>query len=55
MTGGGAPKPPQLHYDVRREMGGAGILSGYGLTECPIITMAHVDDPDEKRAETEGR
>jgi cyclohexanecarboxylate-CoA ligase len=55
MTGGGAPKPPQLHYDVRREMGGAGIISGYGMTECPIITMAHIGDPDEKLAETEGR
>jgi acyl-CoA synthetase (AMP-forming)/AMP-acid ligase II len=55
MTGGGAPKPPQLHYDVRREMGGAGIISGYGLTECPIITMASIGDPDDKLAETEGR
>ena len=24
--GGGAPKPPQLHYDVKAEMGGVGIL-----------------------------
>jgi acyl-CoA synthetase (AMP-forming)/AMP-acid ligase II len=55
MTGGGAPKPPQLHYDVRREMGGAGIISGYGMTECPIITMGHIGDPDAKLAETEGR
>jgi cyclohexanecarboxylate-CoA ligase len=55
MTGGGAPKPPQLHYDIRREMGGAGIISGYGMTECPIITMSHVGDDDEKLAQSEGR
>src|SRR5205823_10591355 len=23
--GGGAPKPPQLHYDVKKELGGVGI------------------------------
>ena len=53
--GGGAPKPPQLHYDIKKEMGGAGILSGYGLTEAPILTMARADDPDDKLANTEGR
>jgi len=52
--GGGAPKPPQLHYDVKRELGGAGIVSGYGMTECPIIAMNRVGDPDEKLADTEG-
>lgn len=53
--GGGAPKPPQLHRDLRDEIGGVGIVSGYGLTECPILSMASVDDPDDKLAETEGR
>lgn len=52
--GGGAPKPPQLHYDLKTELGGVGIVAGYGLTECPILTMASVDDPDDKLAETEG-
>ena len=55
FPGGGAPKPPQLHYDLRAEMGGAGIISGYGLTECPILAMNRIGDPDEKLAETEGR
>jgi len=32
---GGSPRPPALHYDVQRELGGVGIVSGYGLTECP--------------------
>ncbi len=53
--GGGAPKPPQLHYDLQREIGGVGIVSGYGLTEAPIVVMATTEDPDEKLADTEGR
>lgn len=55
FQGGGAPKPPQLHYDLKREIGGAGILSVYGMTECPIISLGRIDDPDEKLAYTEGR
>jgi cyclohexanecarboxylate-CoA ligase len=55
FPGGGAPKPPQLHFDVKREMGGVGIVSGYGMTECPILVMNSVHDPDEKLAYTEGR
>ena len=55
FPGGGAPKPPQLHFDLKREIGGAGIASGYGLTECPIITNASPHDPDDKLAHTEGR
>ena len=55
FPGGGAPKPPQLHYEIKKEMGGAGIVSGYGLTECPVVSMNSVRDPDDKLAETEGR
>ena len=55
FTGGGAPKPPQLHYDLKDEIGGVGIVSGYGLTEAPIVVMATMEDPDRKLAETEGR
>jgi acyl-CoA synthetase (AMP-forming)/AMP-acid ligase II len=54
FPGGGAPKPPQLHYDLKKELGGAGILSGYGLTEAPILTMASAEDPDDALANTEG-
>src|SRR3569832_2647702 len=56
--GGGAPKPPQLFYDVKAEMSGgrsAGIVSGYGLTEAPIIAMGGIHDTDEQLANTEGR
>jgi acyl-CoA synthetase (AMP-forming)/AMP-acid ligase II len=55
FPGGGAPKPPQLHYDIAKELGGVGVVSGYGLTEVPILTLASVDDPDEALANTEGR
>lgn len=55
FPGGGAPKPPQLHYDVKAAFDGAGIASGYGLTEAPIITMNDVTDSDEALAQTEGR
>jgi acyl-CoA synthetase (AMP-forming)/AMP-acid ligase II len=55
FPGGGAPKPSKLHYDVKRELGGAGIVSGYGMTECPVITMNRVGDPDPKLAGSEGR
>jgi acyl-CoA synthetase (AMP-forming)/AMP-acid ligase II len=40
---------------MRDEIGGVGIVSGYGLTECPMITMSAVRDPDDKLAITEGR
>ena len=55
FPGGAAPKPPQLHYDLVKEMGGVGIVSGYGLTECPIIAMNSTRCPAEKLAHTEGR
>lgn len=53
--GGGAPKPPALHAEVRDELGGLGIVSGWGLTEAPILTMGSALDPDDKLATTEGR
>ncbi|MCA9512908.1 MAG: AMP-binding protein, partial [Myxococcales bacterium] len=55
FPGGAAAKPPELHYEMKRELGGVGIVSGYGLTECPIIAMNATTDPDEKLAHTEGR
>jgi acyl-CoA synthetase (AMP-forming)/AMP-acid ligase II len=52
--GGGAPKPPQLHYEVKAELGGVGVVSGWGLTEAPILTMNTVHSTDEQLAESEG-
>jgi cyclohexanecarboxylate-CoA ligase len=52
--GGGAPKPAGLHERVRRELGGAGIVSGWGLTEAPVLSMGRASDRDEQLSETEG-
>ncbi|HET8617533.1 MAG TPA: AMP-binding protein [Acidimicrobiales bacterium] len=53
FPGGGAPKPPSLHHELK-EAFGAGVVSGYGLTEAPILTMNHHDAPDDVLAGTEG-
>jgi acyl-CoA synthetase (AMP-forming)/AMP-acid ligase II len=55
LTAGAAPRPPALHGEVKRELGGVGVLSGYGMTEAPILSMAATTDPDEVLATTEGR
>ncbi|HMT23135.1 MAG TPA: AMP-binding protein [Microthrixaceae bacterium] len=54
FPGGGAPKPPQLVHDIR-EAFGAPVLSGYGLTEAPILTMASIADGDDELARSEGK
>lgn len=51
---GGAPKPPSLDQEVREVLGGAGVVSSYGLTECPMFTVTSLDEPDESRATSEG-
>jgi acyl-CoA synthetase (AMP-forming)/AMP-acid ligase II len=52
---GGSPRPAALHEQVKKELGGIGIISGYGLTECPHLTWGHIDDSDHEHATTEGR
>jgi cyclohexanecarboxylate-CoA ligase len=54
FPGGGAPKPPNLHYDLKAAFG-VGVVSGYGLTEAPILTMNDSGDDDRVLATTEGR
>lgn len=54
-TCGGAPRPPHLHETVKKEIGGAGVLSSWGLTEAPILTFGSYTDSDEQLAVTEGR
>jgi acyl-CoA synthetase (AMP-forming)/AMP-acid ligase II len=53
-VGGGAPTPPALHDDVKRELGGIGIVGSWGLTEFPIATCGSVNDTDEQLATSEG-
>ncbi|WP_371541528.1 AMP-binding protein [Streptomyces sp. NBC_00554] len=52
---GGAAKSAALHEEVRRELGGIGILAGYGLTECPMLAWGSLADDDEHLAHSEGR
>jgi acyl-CoA synthetase (AMP-forming)/AMP-acid ligase II len=40
---------------VKDALGGAGIVSGWGLTEAPVLTMASPDDPDLELSESEGQ
>ena len=54
MSGGGAPKPPELFHDVKREMG-VKVVHGYGMTEIPMIAMGSPHDTDEQLANTEGK
>ena len=54
FNGGGAPKPVSLHAEMM-EAFGAPLIGGWGLTETPINTMVHIDDPDHKKAATDGR
>lgn len=53
LLGGGAPKPPELYWQCRREIG-AVVRHGYGMTECPMIATGAVGDTDEQLANTEG-
>ena len=54
FPGGGAPKPPSLVEDVRA-LFDSPVLSGYGMTEAPILTMADLSDSDEELAVSEGK
>jgi cyclohexanecarboxylate-CoA ligase len=53
--GGGAPIPAALRARVAAELGGAGVASGWGLTEAPVLTGGALEDPPEKLLHTEGR
>jgi acyl-CoA synthetase (AMP-forming)/AMP-acid ligase II len=53
--GGAAPKPPLLHREVKDELGGAGVVSVYGLTEAPFVVLSSPRDPDDALARSEGR
>jgi len=55
MSGGGAAKPPELHYEVRDEIGGRGVVHGYGMTEVPMIANGSPSDSDEQLANTDGK
>jgi cyclohexanecarboxylate-CoA ligase len=54
MSGGGAPMPPEIYEEVKREFG-VKICHGYGMTECPMICEGSPHDTDEQLANTVGR
>jgi cyclohexanecarboxylate-CoA ligase len=54
MSGGGAPMPPEIYDEVKREMG-VKICHGYGMTECPMICEGSPHDTDEQLANTVGK
>lgn len=53
LCGGGAPKPPELYYQVRNEMG-CGLIHNYGMTEVPLICAGFESDTDEQLANADG-
>jgi acyl-CoA synthetase (AMP-forming)/AMP-acid ligase II len=55
VMAGGAPKPAGLHAEVKGELGGVGVVSCYGLTEAPFLSLTSVRDSDDVLAHTEGR
>jgi acyl-CoA synthetase (AMP-forming)/AMP-acid ligase II len=54
FNSGGAPKPPELYFELK-ELFGVPMLSSWGLTEFPIITYSVHEDSDEDLSLTEGR
>ena len=54
MSGGGAPMPPEIYEEVKRELG-VKICHGYGMTECPMICEGSPHDSDEQLANTVGK
>jgi cyclohexanecarboxylate-CoA ligase len=53
LTGGGAPKPPELYWQLKRELRCA-VAHAYGMTEVPLIAQGSPLDSDEQLANTEG-
>jgi acyl-CoA synthetase (AMP-forming)/AMP-acid ligase II len=53
LTGGGAPKPPELYWQLKRELNCA-VMHAYGMTEVPLIAQGSPLDSDEQLANTEG-
>jgi cyclohexanecarboxylate-CoA ligase len=55
ISGGGAPMPPELHCEVRDEIGGLGCANGFGMTEGVIMAINDPRDTDEHLMHTSGR
>ncbi|NUP35000.1 MAG: AMP-binding protein, partial [Streptomycetaceae bacterium] len=53
VSGGGAPKPPELFREVRDELG-AVLCHGYGMTEVPQICQGAPTDTEDQLTHSEG-
>ncbi len=53
LCGGGAPKPPELYFAIRRELH-CGLTHNYGMTEVPLVSAGTPQDSDEQLAHTDG-
>ena len=53
LSGGGAPKPPEIYFRVKEQMG-VPVAHGYGMTECPMISQGSPHDSDDQLAYTDG-
>ncbi|HBP0042014.1 AMP-binding protein [Pseudomonas aeruginosa] len=53
LCGGGAPKPPELYYQVTTELGCA-LTHNYGMTEVPLICAGSPSHGDDQLACSEG-
>jgi cyclohexanecarboxylate-CoA ligase len=53
LSGGGAPKPPEVYFEVRNELG-CQLQHGYAMTEMPMCAFGRADDTEEQLAYSEG-
>ena len=53
LSGGGAPMPPEIYFEVQREVG-IPVAHGYGMTECPMISQGGPSDTDDQLSTSEG-
>jgi acyl-CoA synthetase (AMP-forming)/AMP-acid ligase II len=53
LSGGGAPKPPEMYTEVKEEMG-IPVCHGYGMTECPMIAQGGPNDTEHQLMYTDG-
>lgn len=53
LSGGGAPKPPEMFTEVLTEMG-IPVCHGYGMTECPMIAQGGPNDSHDQLMYSDG-
>jgi acyl-CoA synthetase (AMP-forming)/AMP-acid ligase II len=53
LSGGGAPKPPELFHQVKQEMG-CTVVHAYGMTESPLVVSNAITDSEWDLAYTDG-